>query len=75
VAEAYGLAFLPFAQEHYDLALVSAHKNKPAVQALLASLASAETQDALVAAGFTPAPSLRIGLRPPRNDELNLPML
>ena len=59
VAEAYGLAFLPFAQEHYDLALVSARKNKPAVQALLQSLQSNETRDALTAAGFTPATSLR----------------
>ncbi len=55
VAEAYGLAFLPFAQEHYDWALVSARKNKPAVQALLASLHSDESRAALVRAGFTPA--------------------
>ncbi len=55
VAEAYGLAFLPFAQEHYDWALVSARKKKPAVQALLASLHSDESRAALVRAGFTPA--------------------
>jgi putative molybdopterin biosynthesis protein len=50
---------LPFAEEHYDFALVSARKNRPAVQALLASLQSDETKNALVAAGFTPASSLR----------------
>jgi putative molybdopterin biosynthesis protein len=61
VAEAYGLAFLPFAEEHYDLALVSARKNRPAVQALLSSLLSDETRTALMAAGFTPASSLRGG--------------
>ena len=61
VAEAYGLAFLPFAEEHYDLALVSARKNRPAVQALFASLLSDETRTALMAAGFTPASSLRGG--------------
>jgi putative molybdopterin biosynthesis protein len=55
VADAYGLAFLPFAEEHYDLALVSARKERPAVQALLASLQSDEAKAALKAAGFTPA--------------------
>jgi putative molybdopterin biosynthesis protein len=59
VAEAYGLAFLSFAEEHYDLALVSARKDRPAVQALLASLNSEETKKGLIAAGFTPASSLR----------------
>ncbi len=59
VAEAYGLAFLPFSEEHYDLALVSARKNKPAVQALLQSLRSDETKKALIEAGFSPASSLR----------------
>ncbi len=54
VAEAYGLAFLAFAEEHYDLALVSARKDRPAVQALLESLQSEETRAALIAAGFTP---------------------
>jgi molybdate-binding protein len=58
VAEAYGLAFLPFAEENYDLALVVARKEKPAVKMFLASLQSEETRAALVAAGFTP-PSLR----------------
>ncbi len=55
VAEAYGLAFLPFAEEHYDLALVVARKDKPAAQAFLASLQSEETRAALVSAGFRPA--------------------
>jgi len=55
VAAAYGLAFLPFAQEHYDFALVSARKKRAAVQAFLDALQSDESRAALVAAGFTPA--------------------
>jgi putative molybdopterin biosynthesis protein len=55
VAAAYGLAFLPFAQEHYDFAVVSARKNRAAVQAFLESLRSDESHAALVRAGFTPA--------------------
>ena len=54
VAEAYGLGFIPLAQEHYDFALVTARKDRPGVQALLASLASDETKAGLRAAGFTP---------------------
>lgn len=54
VAEAYGLAFLPLSEEHYDFALVSAHREKPAVQAFLASLKSEESRAALRAAGFMP---------------------
>jgi putative molybdopterin biosynthesis protein len=55
VAQAYGLAFIPLAQEHYDFALVRARRERPAVQAFLASLRSRPTQDALRAAGFEPA--------------------
>ena len=55
VAKAYGLAFLPFADEHYDLALVSARRDRPAVTAILALLESPEIRDALVRAGFRPA--------------------
>jgi putative molybdopterin biosynthesis protein len=55
VAAAYGLAFLPFAEEHYDWALVAERKQRPAVRALLASLKSDATRTALLAAGFTPA--------------------
>ena len=55
VAQAYGLGFIPLAQEHYDFALVSARREKPAVQAFLASLRAGETHEALRAAGFEPA--------------------
>lgn len=55
VAEAYGLAFLPYAQEHYDFALVAARADRPAVQAFLQSLKSQESRAALRAAGFEPA--------------------
>ncbi len=54
VAEVYGLSFLPFAEEHYDLALVRARQDKPAVQAFLHSLQSDETRAALMKAGFSP---------------------
>ena len=36
VAHAAGLGFIPFAEEHYDFALVTARKQRPAVQAFLA---------------------------------------
>src|SRR4051794_760922 len=52
VAQATGLGFTPLAEEHYDFALVSARKERPAVQAFLESLASAETGAALERAGF-----------------------
>jgi molybdate-binding protein len=52
VAHASGLGFIPLAEEHYDFALVSARKDRPAVQAFLASLVSAESRDALTQAGF-----------------------
>lgn len=55
VARAAGLGFIPFAEEHYDFALVSARKQRAAVQALLDSLASPETRAALERAGFRPA--------------------
>jgi putative molybdopterin biosynthesis protein len=55
VAKAYGLAFLPFAEEHYDLALVSARRETPAVAAFLALLKSPAIREALVSAGFRPA--------------------
>jgi putative molybdopterin biosynthesis protein len=52
VAHAAGLGFIPLAEEHYDFALVSARKDRPAVQAFLQSLASEESRAALTAAGF-----------------------
>ena len=53
VAHATGLGFIPLTEEHYDFALVSARKERPAVQAFLAALASDETRSALERAGFS----------------------
>jgi putative molybdopterin biosynthesis protein len=55
VARAYGLGFIPLAEEHYDFALVTARKQRPAVQAFLDALASEEIRAALAHAGFRPA--------------------
>jgi molybdenum cofactor synthesis domain-containing protein len=55
VAHASGLGFIPFAEEHYDFALVKARKQRSAVQAFLDALASAEGRTALQQAGFRPA--------------------
>jgi molybdenum cofactor synthesis domain-containing protein len=55
VAHASDLGFIPFAEEHYDFALVTARKQRPAVQAFLAALASDEGRKALAQAGFRPA--------------------
>ena len=55
VAHAAGLGFIPLSEEHYDFALVTARKHRPAVQAFLAALASDETREALKQAGFRPA--------------------
>jgi putative molybdopterin biosynthesis protein len=55
VAHAAGLGFIPLAEEHYDFALVTARKRRPAVEAFLAALASDESRTALERAGFRPA--------------------
>ncbi|QPF88301.1 molybdopterin biosynthesis protein [Bradyrhizobium genosp. L] len=55
VAHAAGLGFIPLAEEHYDFALVTARKQRPAVQAFLEALASDESRVALTKAGFRPA--------------------
>ena len=55
VAHAASLGFIPFAEEHYDFALVSSRKQRPAVQAFLAALASSDVRTALEQAGFRPA--------------------
>jgi putative molybdopterin biosynthesis protein len=52
VADAAGLGFIPFAEEHYDFALVTARKRRPAVQAFLKALESEESRAALEHAGF-----------------------
>ena len=55
VAHAAGLGFIPFAEEHYDFALVTSRKKRPAVQAFLDALRSLEVRNALEQAGFRPA--------------------
>ena len=55
VARASDLGFIPFAEEHYDFAVVTARKHRPAVQAFLSALASHQTRAALESAGFRPA--------------------
>ncbi len=55
VAHAAGLGFIPLAEEHYDFALVTARKQRPAVRAFLDALASDESRVALEQAGFSKA--------------------
>jgi molybdenum cofactor synthesis domain-containing protein len=53
VARAAGLGFIPLTEEHYDFALVSARKERPAVQAFLATLDLPEIHQGLESAGFS----------------------
>lgn len=55
VAHAAGLGFIPLAEEHYDFALVTTRKNRPAVQVFFDALGSDEVRAALKRAGFRPA--------------------
>jgi putative molybdopterin biosynthesis protein len=55
VAKAHGLGFIPLAEEHYDFALVTARRERPAVQAFLRLLGEPETREALRGLGFRPA--------------------
>jgi molybdate-binding protein len=55
VAHAADLGFIPFAEEHYDFALVTARRERPAVRAFLDALASKDSRAALTQAGFRPA--------------------
>jgi putative molybdopterin biosynthesis protein len=54
VAHAAGLGFIPLTEEHYDFVVVTARKQRPAVQAFLEALISAESHAALARAGFRP---------------------
>ncbi|MGB3896923.1 MAG: molybdopterin biosynthesis protein [Mesorhizobium sp.] len=56
VARAAGLGFIPLMQEHYDFALVSQRRERPAVQAFLAALRSPDMEQALQQAGFSRSP-------------------
>ncbi len=55
VAQAAGLGFIPFAEEHYDFALVSARRERQPVKIFLDALRSEESRAALRRAGFAPA--------------------
>jgi putative molybdopterin biosynthesis protein len=55
VAKAAGLGFIPFAEEHYDFALVTARKQRAGVLAFLEALSSEESRAALEQAGFIKA--------------------
>lgn len=55
VARAYGLGFLPLADEVYDFFLPEARASRPAVAAFLDALRSAAVRDRLSALGFMPA--------------------
>jgi putative molybdopterin biosynthesis protein len=55
VAQASSLGFIPLAEEHYDFALVTVRKKRPAVQAFLDTIASDKARTALAEAGFRPA--------------------
>ncbi len=54
VARAYGLGFLPLAQEHYDFAYRAADREKPALAAFLALLGTDAAEAALTELGFEP---------------------
>ena len=53
VAHSAGLGFIALKEEHYDFALLSARKERRAVQAFLAALASPEFNDGVERMGFT----------------------
>lgn len=55
VAGAADLGFIPFAEEHYDFALVTSRKERPAVRAFLDALESPGVRKSLEQAGFQPA--------------------
>jgi putative molybdopterin biosynthesis protein len=55
VAHAAGLGFIALAEEHYDFALVTARRQRPAVQAFLDALQSDTVRAALEKTGFRPA--------------------
>lgn len=52
VADLYGLGFLPLAEEHYDLIVVDARRNRPAVRSFLEALQQADVAERLAALGL-----------------------
>lgn len=55
VARAYGLGFLPLGEEHYDFAIARSRRDKPSVQAFVATLDKEEVRHGLRKIGFVPA--------------------
>jgi molybdenum cofactor synthesis domain-containing protein len=55
IADAYGLAFIPLGEEHYDFALVTSSRKEPAVAAFVDLLAAPDTHEALESLGFRSA--------------------
>lgn len=51
-ARAYGLGFLPYADEHYDFAVAQARASRPAVAAFTQALADAGVRQRLTELGF-----------------------
>jgi putative molybdopterin biosynthesis protein len=55
IAAAYGLAFIPVGEEHFDFALVAARRNRSAVAAFLEALGNPAVRDTLAGLGLRPA--------------------
>jgi putative molybdopterin biosynthesis protein len=55
IVAAYGLAFIPVGEEHFDFAVVAARRNRSAVAAFLEALGDPMVRDALAALGLRPA--------------------
>jgi len=55
VARAYGLGFLPLAEEHYDFAIARGRRDDKAVQAFIGALGREEVARGLREIGFSPA--------------------
>jgi putative molybdopterin biosynthesis protein len=55
VARMYGLGFLPLAPEDYDFIIVESRRQRPAVEAFLASLRDPRTRERIKALGMQPA--------------------
>lgn len=53
IARAYGLAFLPIAEEHYDFAIPTSRMSRPAVAAFIAALSEESVRDGLKRLGFS----------------------
>jgi len=57
IAKAYGLGFIPFAEEHYDFAVPSSRLTRPPVAAFIEALRHEDMRAALASADFTAVPA------------------